>query len=668
MMSQNPSELPAAQGDVSLASSSSAATDDVIDLRVYLNVLFRWWKEILLIAVLFGVIVGGVYYLLYTSRERLYAASADAAIVRTTSEVTLDERFVTTAENPTATAAASRRNALIAMAESLAIAQAVIDELGDILPDDLQRPGALVDVVQAQMATANGRSGDSDLIRITATTNDATLSAQIATSWAKAYVQDVNQIFGQVPDALFESIAVEQETSRISYESAQRAYEEFLASSRVDELSRLISDKETVVNLLRTGRSNLLTQLVDSAVAARADVASAIGDAQAQNLVAPIVAEQEGKRDLVQAYVDAIYQGQASVISRQGERDRQLLQNYYTRWLQVDSALGEAQTLRDQTRALAGEEETVGSGSSSLALSLLKLQAFTSALDASVTQDLSMDTQLADATTNNASDTQAAAPGLLQSSQPVQVQVGATPLQIRLSDVTTMSNAQIIGELDALIAALTTRRDELQEQITTLSAAILKASNIELAATTPQESAVAASLPTLVDAILGSSLITSTTSSLEAASAWEIGDLTALYNTADLQGLVLAGDADDSLSQTIAAVEAELRALKSELEAERTTQTELTEARDLAQDAYRAANSKKTELTLARAGAGGELRFAAPAIAPLHPVGGVSPVLVTLAATFAGFVAAVIIAFVADAMGNRPFLTQRRTSRTSTPA
>jgi capsular polysaccharide biosynthesis protein len=649
----------------SLAAAPQPIADDTIDLRVYVAVLMRWWKEIVLIGLLFGVVAGGGYWLLDLSRENFYESSADVAILRTVSEVTLDERFITTAETPAAAAAATRRNALIALAKSPAIALDVIEELGDQLPEELRNPATLITRINVAMATVNGRSGDSDLIRIFATTRYPDLSAAIATSWAQAYVRNVNQIYGQVPDELFASIAVEQETSRVNYEAAQRALEEHIAQSRVDELTRAISDQESFINTLRGARSSLLSQLVSSAVAARGSVATAIGDAQAQNLSAPIVAEQEGKRNLVESYVDTVYQGQASIIQQQGERDRKLLQAYYSRWVQITSALGEAQALREQTGALV-DSESAGSGSSALVLSLLKLQAFSNALDTAATQDMALDTPSTISLNTAAAEQQsAAAPGLVQSSQPVQVQVGATPLQIQLAANTEMTNAEIVGELDALIAALSERRETLQGEIDRLSAAILTGESIQVNSTSPVDSALAQSIPLLVESILSSSIITSTSSALEAASAWEIGDLAALYNTADLQALAIASDDDDALSETLSAGESTLRALKADLEAERTTQTELTLARDLAQDAYRAANSKKTELTLARAGAGSELRFAAPAIPPAFPVSGTSPVLVAAAATFAGFVMGIVYAFVADAMGQPPFLSRRRSPRKS---
>ena len=131
------------------------------------------------------------------------------------------------------------------------------------------------------------------------------------------------------------------------------------------------------------------------------------------------------------AYIDALYDGQAQVISEQAQRDQELLSGYYTRWLQVTRALDEAQALRDQIAASGQNAAAEVPGSSALVLSLLKLQAFTQATDpqSPMQMDVTAD-PVSRVTAQASSDTSAsAAPGLVQSTQPVQVQVGATPLQ-----------------------------------------------------------------------------------------------------------------------------------------------------------------------------------------------------------------------------------------------
>ncbi|MGL4651872.1 MAG: hypothetical protein ACRC1H_20855, partial [Caldilineaceae bacterium] len=99
---------------------------DEIDLRHSLGAIGRWWREIVLIAVFSGLVVGGAFWLLARTRTPVYSASADVAILRTATDVTFDERFTTQSETVAGTTIASRRNALFALALSPSLAQAVI--------------------------------------------------------------------------------------------------------------------------------------------------------------------------------------------------------------------------------------------------------------------------------------------------------------------------------------------------------------------------------------------------------------------------------------------------------------------------------------------------------------------------------------------------------------
>jgi capsular polysaccharide biosynthesis protein len=111
--------------------------DDEIDLRQYLDVLIRWWREILLIT--FVVVVLAVLGLLAIRwlMPPTYVASADVAIARTVSDVSFDERFVTTSDEIGADTVSTeaRRNALMGLVATGGIASEVINELGNTLSE-----------------------------------------------------------------------------------------------------------------------------------------------------------------------------------------------------------------------------------------------------------------------------------------------------------------------------------------------------------------------------------------------------------------------------------------------------------------------------------------------------------------------------------------------------
>jgi uncharacterized protein involved in exopolysaccharide biosynthesis len=643
-------------GDSNDLQNSQHAGDDFIDLRQYLNVLVAWWKEILLFALLCGVAAGGIYWFLQSAEPPTYVASADVAIVRTISEVSFDERFTTQPETVAASNAAARRGALLALASSPSLAVEVVEVLGNDLPEELRNPALLAKAVRAALATSSGTRTDSDLIRITATNHTAETSAQIATAWAQAYVRNVNQVYGQVPNEIIASIQAEQTTAEADYAAAQQTLEDFVARSRVSQLSRQIADVESTIAVLRRGRQNTLNSLVDRTVNSRDQVAEAITEAQAENQSSAVVAELKGQRNLALAYIDAYYKGQEAVISEQGQRDRDLLGGYYTRWLQTTRALQEAESLRGQI----SETGDAILGSSALVLTLLKLQAYTQALDPQDPQLMDIitqpDTQItAQATNENAA---ASAPALVQSTQPVQVQVADSPLQLNLDDKSEVSRDDLLVDADALIAALTLRLTTLEGQIAELSEQLLSGNGAQFvqaaaADTGTQVETIREQVPILLAPL---SRVTGTLDLGTAAIGEQLASLLALE---DLQVLATA-QSSQPLQDTIARLEEDLRVLQSELEDEKAESTRLTQERDLALEAYDAVSSKIAELNLSRAAASSEVRFAAPGVPAAEPVSGASPILVAAAGAVFGLILGVIVAFVADAMGHAPFLSRRR--------
>ncbi len=217
--------------------------EDEIDLRQYLDILIRWWREIVLIT-LSAMVLAAVGILL--SRLILpaqYEASADVAIVRTVSDVNFDERFRTNPEElgvDTASLSA-RRSALLGLVATGAIAEGVIAQLGDTLSVEERIPANLLEMVEATLGSADGTRGDSDLIRIKVTATDADKAAAIANAWARLYVQEVNTIYGQVPNEVLTSIQNELTTAEQQYLTSQVNLEAFIAANRIDELTSLVA-------------------------------------------------------------------------------------------------------------------------------------------------------------------------------------------------------------------------------------------------------------------------------------------------------------------------------------------------------------------------------------------------------------------------------------------
>ena len=71
------------------------------DLREYIDVLIRWWKEILLLSILSVTVAALAIIGLRYSQAPIYKASATVVIAGLVSDVTLDERFRTLSDDTT---------------------------------------------------------------------------------------------------------------------------------------------------------------------------------------------------------------------------------------------------------------------------------------------------------------------------------------------------------------------------------------------------------------------------------------------------------------------------------------------------------------------------------------------------------------------------------------
>ena len=199
------------------APAESWEADDEIDLRKYIDILLKRWREILFFTVLIIVLAAAAVFALRAMEIPVYEASANVAIVRTQTDVNFDDRFTTSSDSNRAQDVTSRRAALVGLANSGTIAEAVIAELGDQLDEEQREPATLLRRIDASLSTQNGRTGQSDLIEIMAKAESPAAAAAIANSWAKHYVQEVNRIYGQVPDEMMASVDQELSQAQTKY-------------------------------------------------------------------------------------------------------------------------------------------------------------------------------------------------------------------------------------------------------------------------------------------------------------------------------------------------------------------------------------------------------------------------------------------------------------------
>jgi hypothetical protein len=115
---------------------------------------------------------------------------------------------------------------------------------------------------------------------------------------------------------------------------------------------------------------------------------------------------------------------------------------------------------------------------------------------------------------------------------------------------------------------------------------------------------------------------------------------------------------DTTVSAQVDTLESELRSLNVQLERERAISNQVADRRDRAWQNYQAVSSKMAELGLARAASNSVVRFAAGAVPPNVPAQTLTMPLAVSFALIAGVLGGILLAFVFDMLGYRPFLSR----------
>lgn len=732
--------------------------DDEIDLRQYIQVLIDWWREILIIAILAALAAAAALYTLKALETPVYQASATVAIARVVSDISFDERFITLSEDTMSVQRASdegRRAALVGLVSSGAIAQAVIEELGDTLDETEQTPAVLIEKIDANIVPGANARVESDLIRITARAATPEKAADIANAWAKEYVAEINSLYGQVPPETLAAVTEELAEAEAAYEAAQNNLEAFVADNEVKRLQRQLDEKQGLIDTLQAGKQTAVATIVDEELKARRDVISAYIKALSDNRLLGFTKEQEAKRELLEAYIDAEVQNRLQAI----ERDREARTTFFNHLAdvqltsattvldeQIESNMARLQTLYternealrllSQARLLERQIEESGDAAAetnALALTLLKAQMFvppaTDRQESSLVnnQEGLLQSQLTQTSEGDTPVPTPQPPSSMLSAPVVSAPVinveGDAPenrvqLNVDLSSVAAGDAESQLADVSAIVTALDEQVAQLDEEIGTLSQALLTGDEYrlldqlvatELGVSTPISGTLASTtqgistngedLSALSQAVtqryldlfdIGGLAEQNATLAADSALLAQIDDLyPQLFELDGLSQLTEGVPADNPLAaisvekaqqllqlqgledipsytaaaepliQAIDKLESEIQALEALLEAESARELQLTQQRDLAWTTYDTLSNKVAELNLVESATNREVRFAAPAVPPVDPIPGPSIMTSVAIAGLAGLMLGVLIAFVASFMGASPPLNPR---------
>jgi len=225
-----------------------------IDLRKYVRGLFRYWYFPL------GFLVAGIVLTagLAARQPRIYQGRALVAAISTPQGIT-DEAFGAFL-NQFFTSAAERKQhmaALQALVVNPAVAQAVLDELGESLPASLRNPEALLRSAGSRLVSGT------DLIEVSVSHADPQLALTLANAWAKAYVSEVGDVYGDVRRHQRQALADQVLQAKDNYGRAQSAWEDALRQDRFAPLSRDLAGRQAMLQALSTASDTALVRLVD---------------------------------------------------------------------------------------------------------------------------------------------------------------------------------------------------------------------------------------------------------------------------------------------------------------------------------------------------------------------------------------------------------------------
>ncbi len=566
----------------------------------------RW--RLVLTCVVIAALLGGLIGLAMPSP---YEATATIAIVKTSTQVEFDPRFRTLTQDEIATISAdSRRATLLGLVANGNIAGQVISRMESQLDAEERNPAQLLNKVSA------ATSGRGDLILIKVRDQDPEKAANLASAWAREYERYVNELFAGATSEYAESITNQYQRAFEDFTQAQNALEQFIANSQMDQLSRTITETRQLLDALQVGKQNALTLVISEQLKVNSEIIAAYLGAQSANRLVAFEKEQEGRRELIRTYLEAQNNAQVRVFSEQVNADLRALQDLYTAQIRVRRLVGSARAMRDQVRA-GGD---AAAQSNSLALSLLKSQAFGFTVPISGNLQIQIDTQAAPTTAN-----------------------------------------EQVADLDSLITALEQHDAALTAQIEALSNRLLSGEGYRLDTAQLGESRIAEAISQTYGLLFDVGVIgqlsesVPVTNPLTKAAQQRASEILRFFRSDALSigALVDNGNEDE----TIQRLQQRLQAAQSQLEKEQTTFDQLRRDRDLKRDTVETLARKQAEVSLATAVTGSEVRLASPAIPPARRTTGLLPkvAIAALSGLLIGVIAAFVLhAFFQDAVARIP--------------
>jgi len=569
-----------------------------IDLRKYVSTVTARWR-LVLTSIVIAALLGGLFS---QTLPAPYEAVATIAIVKTATQVQFDDKFKTVTQDPASTTTAdTRRATFVGLVENAQLASSVIKRLDQQLVGDDRDPAKLLDKVKAVLG------GRGDLILIQVRNRDANMAATIATAWAQEYERYVNGLYAGAPAEYSTSVSSEYQRAVTDFGKAQTALEQYIANSQINTLHRSISETAQLLDTLQIGRQNALTLVISEQLKVNSQIIAAYLGAQSANRLVAFEKEQEGRRNLVKAYMDAKNNAEVSVFSEQVQADLELLHALNLTQVRVQQLLGDATAMRDQVR----QGGDAAAQSNSLALSLLKTQAFAFTVPISGNVQLSLQSQPAAASTAEGQ----------------------------------------VADLNALVSSLTEREKAIVEQIKQVSNRLLTGAGYRYDVNSSDTSKVTDAISTTYSQLFDVGPVgklseaVPITNPLTLAAQQKAGEILRFRSDSlSVNTLADDGSSDDAIKR----LQKRLTDAEAQLENAQSTYDQLRRDRDLKRDTADTLARKQAEVNLASAVSGSEVRMASPALPPERRVVGLGTTIGI--AALVGLLLGIGLCFIAQAL------------------
>jgi uncharacterized protein involved in exopolysaccharide biosynthesis len=249
--------------------------DDVFDLGKYIETLFRQWRLILSFTIIFTLAA----YFLTLFQSSAYQAQALVATTRYSSDVSFGTDIETISESDLNAYRyvdrKARLNTFIELVKNPLVAEAVIEDLGDQLNGNLKDPRILLKTVTGELVS------NTDTIAIKVNHTDPILAAAIANSWSRSYVKYINNLYSEGSlDESYQAMQAQINSAKTAYEAAEEMNVAFKKENKIAELTRQITERQTLIENLSTARIQDLTSQLDDSLAEARRVDRLILDSQ----------------------------------------------------------------------------------------------------------------------------------------------------------------------------------------------------------------------------------------------------------------------------------------------------------------------------------------------------------------------------------------------------